>query len=401
MWAAVGIAMTAMLAAGCDAFPDAGPDVPSPTAEAPAVYAGDAAPDLALSTVELANAPSYAEADRSDVVGLAGGRLLATRPGPENIIGVDAWDAASGELAWDITTYESYQLVLDHGFGRGLLEFPGGAVQRGDAEGYVVPVFGNLCGGGTKCMDDPYRVGIAMIEPAGGSVVWTSDLTEHLGDDISGISMHATVVDANADSIIVEVEAQLDGGGNTTVAVVADASNGAIRWTTRDAHLVSIAGETILGEQGGELVAFDGAAGDERWRAGSGTWIPRQANASYAAALDPESDVIDVATGEVVSMGRFPVDPIVSDEFVAWIDATGETISFDGSEALPGSSGEAAATAVAIDGQYIWSEGDGVVAVDRTGTARSESLPGSFVDARDGAVATVEDDGSVHLFRVG
>jgi hypothetical protein len=38
--------------------------------------------------------------------------------------------------------------------------------------------------------------------------------------------------------------------------------------------------------------------------------------------------------------------------------------------------------------------------VDRTGATRSETLPGSFVDARGGAVATADDDGTVHLFRV-
>src|SRR5690606_9564020 len=101
-----------------------------------------------------------------------------------------------------------------------------------------------------------------------------------------------------------------------------NASDGAVRWATRDAHLVSIAGDTILGEAGGELVAFDAATGDERWRSGSGSWLPRQANASYAAAADPEADIVDVATGEVVSMGRFPVDPVVGDDLVAWIDAS-------------------------------------------------------------------------------
>jgi hypothetical protein len=364
------------------------------------VYEGDAASDLDLVPVELTDAPSYAEANRSGIVGLAGGRLLATRPGPENIIGVDAWDASTGELSWDITTYESYQIVLDEGFGRGLLEFAGGAVQRGGADGYVVPIFGNLCGGGTQCMDDPYRAGIAMINPADGAVMWTSDLTADLGDEISGISMHTTVLDANTDSIVVEVEAQLDGGGDTTVALVANAADGAIRWTTRDAHLVSIAGDAILGEADGGLAAWDAATGDERWHGGSGTWMPRQANARYAAAEDPESDIIDVASGEVVSMGRFPVDPVVGDDLVAWVDASGETIGFDGSPALPGAEAGALTAAVAIDGEYIWTQGDGVAAVDRTGATRSETLPGSFVDARGGAVATADDDGTVHLFRV-
>src|SRR5690606_27792283 len=168
LWIAAGIVASAMLTAGCDSLAGlvADPD-PSSTADiAPVFYEGDAADDLTLTPVELAGAPTYAEADRSAAVGIAGGKLLATRPGPENIIGVDAWDAATGELSWDITTYESYEIVLDRGFGRGLLEFPGGAVQRGSAEGYVVPIFGNLCGGGTKCMDDPYRSGIAMINPA-------------------------------------------------------------------------------------------------------------------------------------------------------------------------------------------------------------------------------------------
>jgi len=401
MWAAVGIVAAALTVSGCESLGGPSPDTetPAPTKGAPTVYEGDGAADLDLAPVELQGAPAYAEADRSEVVGLASGRLLATRPGPENIIGVDAWDAGSGELSWDITTYESYQIVLDHGFGRGLLEFAGGAVQRGDAEGYVVPIFGNLCGGGTRCMDDPYRAGIAMLNPADGAVMWTSDLTERLGDDISGISMHTTVLDATADSVVVEVEAQLDGGGNTTVALAANASDGAVRWATRDAHLVSIAGDTILGEAGGELVAFDAATGDERWRGGSGTWLPRQANASYAAAADPEADIVDVATGEVVSMGRFPVDPVVGDDLVAWIDASGETITFDGSPALPGAEEGALTSAVRIDGDYIWTQGDGVVAVDRTGAARTEALPGSFVAARDGYVVTVDDDGTVHLFR--
>lgn len=399
--AVVGVVAATLLAAGCSNFPGFGPEPTeaAPTDEASTVYDGASASDLSLSPVELSGAPTYAEADRSDVVGLAGGKLLATRPGPERIIGVDAWDTATGELSWDITTYESYQIVLDHGFGRGLLEFAGGAVQRGSADGYVVPIFGNLCGGGTQCMDDPYRAGIAMINPADGAIMWTSDLTDQLGDDISGISMHTTVVDANADSIVVEVEAQLDGGGNATVALVANASDGSVRWTTRDAHLVSVAGDAILGEADGALAAFDAAAGDERWRGGSGTWIPRQAQAQYAAAEDPEADVIDVASGEVVSMGRFPVDPVVSDDLVAWIDASGETISFDGSSALLGAEAGALATAVAIDGDYIWTAGDGVLAVDRTGAARTDALPGSFVDARGGAVATVDDDGTVHLFR--
>ncbi|WP_188701196.1 PQQ-binding-like beta-propeller repeat protein [Microbacterium nanhaiense] len=401
MYAVAAIAAAVMLASGCDALTSPRPDATTPAPETPTTYAGEPAPDLALSPVELAGAPSYAEADRSEVVGLAGGRLLATRPGPENIIGVDAWDAGSGELAWDITTYKSYQLVLDHGFGRGLLEFAGGAVQRGEAQGYVVPIFGNLCGGGTRCMDDPYRVGIAMLNPADGAVMWTSDLTDHLGDDVSGISLHAVVADANADSVIVEVDAQLDEGGDTTVALVADAASGEVRWATRDAHLVSIAGDAILGEQDGALVAFDAATGAERWRGGSGTWIPREASAGYAAAMDPEADIVDVATGEVVAMGRFPVDPVVSDEFVAWVDATGETVSYDGNAALPGESGDGAGIAEAIDGEYIWIQGEGVLAVDRTGQARTETLPGSFVDARDGAVATVEEDGTVHLFRAG
>src|SRR5690606_17913447 len=149
MWVAVGIVAAALTVSGCESLGGPSPDTetPAPTKGAPTVYEGDGAADLDLAPVELQGAPAYAEADRSEVVGLASGRLLATRPGPENIIGVDAWDAGSGELSWDITTYESYQIVLDHGFGRGLLEFAGGAVQRGDAEGYVVPIFGNLCGG--------------------------------------------------------------------------------------------------------------------------------------------------------------------------------------------------------------------------------------------------------------
>jgi len=371
--------------------------------EAPDAYAGDGLPDLALEEVPLAGEPVYAEADRSAVHGIAAGRVLATRPGDLNVIMLDAYDATTGELAWDITTSEAAQLVFDAGFGSGRLEFAAGAVQRG-GPGYAVPLFSN----GSETT--PYRSGLIMLDATGGSVVWTSDLTPHLGDDVEGISVHTDVVDATSDVVIANIEAQSADGAPMSMGAVVDASSGELRWVERGIVLSSIAGDVVTAirtedprDDQGALVGIDAASGEQMWEAGSaGEWIG--GTGTIAAAWTPEAALFATASGEPVDVGAILSAPVAADDIAAWLDPDEHavvTYAAGDERPWPGAAEVVADEVTAIDAAgYVWvASGAQTAALDRTGAARSDSLVGAFAGAGGGSVVTVEESGAVHLWR--
>jgi len=401
IWTGAALAAVALSLTGCA---PSGPDPKPPTAasKAPDVYTGDTLPDLALEEVPLAGDPSYAEADRSAVHGIVADRVLATRPGDLNVIMLDAFDATTGEFAWDITTAEAAQLVLDAGFGSGRLEFAVGAVQRG-GYGYAAPLFSN--GSATT----PYRSGLVLLDASDGSVVWAADLTPHLGDDVAGISVHTDVVDATREVVIANIEAQSAAGVPMTMGAGIDAASGEVRWVERGVVLSSIAGDVVTAvrtenssDHEGVLVGIDAASGEQVWEAGAaGDWIG--GTGTIAAAWTPEAVLFDTATGAAVDAGAILSAPVAGDEFAAWLNPDEHavvTFAAGGERSWPGATEVVADDVTAIDADgYVWvASGARVTALDRTGAARSEQLTGAFAGAADGAVVTVEESGAVHLW---
>lgn len=401
-WTVAALAAVALGLTGCAPDgPDPGPQVSE--SEAPDVYAGDALPDLALEEVPLVGDPVYAEAERSAVHGIVAGRVLATRPGDLNVIMLDAYDATTGELAWDITTGEAAQLVLDAGFGTGRLEFAAGTVQRGGS-GYAAPLFSN--GNETT----PYRSGLVMIDASEGTVAWATELTPHLGGDVDGISVHTDVVDATPEAVIANIEAQSVDGAPVSMGVVVDAASGEVRWVERGVVLSSIAGDVVTAirteeprDDEGSLVGFDAVSGELAWAAGAaGEWIG--ATGALAAAWTPEAALFDTASGEPVDAGAILSSPVVADDIAAWLDPDERvvvTYAAGDERSWPGGTEVVADDVTAIDAAgYLWVASDAqVTALDRTGAARSEPLAGAFAGADDGSVVTVEDSGAVHLWR--
>jgi len=402
LWAGAVVAAVTLGMAGCVSS-DADPVSPSPEPEAADVYSGEPLPELPLEEVPLAGDPTYAEADRSAVEGIAAGRLLATKPGDVNVIMLDAYDTSSGELAWDITTGEAAQLVLDAGFGAGRVEFAAGALQRG-GDLYVAPLFSNATA------STPYRSGLIAVNAADGSVAWTADLSPHLGDDVDGISVHADVVDASPETVIANVEAQTTQGERVSVAIALDASSGEVRWAERGVVLSSVAGDVVTairtaspGDDHGSLVGLTASTGEEAWSAGdaSGEWIGGVGG--LVAAWTPEAALFESSTGAPVDAGAILSAPVAGADFVAWLNPDDQAlVTYTGGDerSWPGAEQVAADDVVAIDDAgYVWlASGAQVTAYDRTGAARTDPLPGAFAGARDGSVVTVEDDGAVHLW---
>lgn len=431
--AAAVVLVSALVATGCAAL---GADEPQESPEAQqapeslATYEGDPLADLSLAEVPLAGGPTADESARTDVIGLTDARLLTTKPGAENVIMLEALDTESGQLAWDITLWESRQIAIDAGLdagqGAGRLELSDAAAQRIGGDAVYVPVFGNVCSDGAcanqadiDSYEGGYRSGIVSLNAGDGSVRWATDVTSDLGGELQGISLHPAIADATGETTLANVEAQTDDGDEVTIAVALDSETGEVRWTERGVVVSAVAGDVVTAVRAedprgdeGELVGLDAATGDEVWSVGeTGAWVPQGAQGSLVAVAAPDAEVVDARTGEYVRMGRFPVDPQLGDAdgagFVAWLDsADGTVFSYDegaeraqvGQEAISG-----AAVRAVSDEDYLWvatgGEDPQLVAAGRTGAVHSDPIPGELVDVRGSSVVTVTPDGVVHLWR--
>lgn len=431
--AAAVVLVSALFATGCSALGAEEPQE-SPEAqrapEALATYEGDPLADLSLVEVPLAGAPTADEAARTDVIGLTDARLLTTKPGAENVIMLEALDTESGQLAWDITLWESRQIAIDAGLDAsrpgarptGRLELSDAVAQRTGGDAVYVPVFGNVCSDDAcanqsdiDSYDGGYRSGIVSLNAGDGSVRWATDITSDLGDRLQGISLHPAIADATGETTLANVEAQTDDGDEATIAVALNSETGEVRWVEQGVVVSAIAGDVVTAVRAedprgaeGELVGLDAATGDEVWSVGeTGAWAPQGARGSLAAVAAPDAEVVDARTGEHLRMGRFPVDPQLGDGFVAWLDsADGTVFSYDegGERAQVGERAVSGAAVRAVsDDDYLWiatgGEDPQLFAADRTGAVHSDPLPGELVDVRASSVATVTPDGAVHLWR--
>ena len=427
---AVIAALTVTAIAGCSASEDQQPPATEedPTQQPLETFDGDPLSDLTLSETPLAAAPTADPDQRTDVIGLTETRLLTTRPDVENVIMLEAHDVETGQIAWDVTLWESRQIAtdggLDAGQGAGRLELSDARVQRTGGDSVFAPVFGNICadeacsahadideyGGG-------YRAGVVALDGTDGSVQWVTDLTPHLGDDVDGIGLHPEIVDASAETTLVNIE-QRTGEGAVAVAAL-DTATGEVRWVSEGTIASAVVDEVVTAvhpddprEPSGPLVGLDAATGDELWQTGeSRSWAPRGATGSLAVVRAPDAAVVDVGTGEHVRMGRFPVDPVVGgadeDAYATWIDARdGSVYTYTaGAERARVSESTVPGDALAaISGDdYLWIASGGdqleVIAADRTGATRSDAITGEFVDVRGSAIATITPDRVVHLWR--
>ncbi|WP_188712961.1 PQQ-binding-like beta-propeller repeat protein [Microbacterium faecale] len=430
-WGVAAIAaLTVTAIAGCSASDEQQTPTPSahPSEEPLETFDGDSLADLTLSETTLEAAPTADPDSRTDAIGLTETRLLTTRPDVENVIMLEAHDVETGQIAWDVTLWESRQIAtdggLDAGQGAGRLELSDARAQRTGGDSVFAPVFGNICAD-EACsahadIDDyggGYRAGVVALDGADGSVRWVTDLTPHLGDDVDGIGLHPEIVDASAETTLVNID-QPTGEGAVVVAAL-DTATGEVRWVSEGAIASAVVGGVVTAvrpddprEPSGSLVGLDAATGDELWQTGeSGSWAPRGATGSLAVVDAPDAAVVDLGTGERVRMGRFPVDPVAggADDgaYATWIDARdGSVYTYaDGAERARVSESTVSGDAlVAISGDdYLWiaSGGDDpeIVAADRTGMTRSDAITGEFVDVRGSSIVTVTPDRVVHLWR--